>query len=360
MTKQSIGIGVIGTGFGSYVLVPAFKALPGVTVLGVASKNSAHASKVASDLGIRFYSSSHELLQDPMINVVAIALPPAEHSAVVFEAVKAGKHVFCEKPMALHIADARLMMEAAKKANIVHMVDFEFREFPEVCAFRSIVQSGALGTIQSVLAEWSVGTWADASRPWSWKCDLEQGGGVLTALGIHMLDLLEFTVGPFRSVCAKLSTSIAHRSLPNGTIRPVTAEDTAEIDLRFLSGISGNLRLSNVQTAGAGQWLTVIGTEKSVRVGSGNTHHYGQCFDLDERIQGVWKPIPLKTEIIDTEDGRIRAVRILASRFTDAIRTGNRDVRPSFLDGVRGQILLEAVRESHRLGTSVEILEPLA
>ncbi len=360
MTQKAIGIGVIGTGFGSYVLLPAFKAIPGVAIIGIASRDSTHAANAARVHDIRSYASYDELLRDPAIDAVVVALPPGEHPAIVHDAAKAGKHVFCEKPIALSTGDARRMVEAAQKAGIVHMVDFEFREFTEFCVFRRMLTSGALGALESVSAEWLVGTWADPTRSWSWKCDLAQGGGVLTALGIHMFDLLELAVGPMRSVHAKLSTCIDYRPLPNEQLRFVTAEDTAEIDLQFLSGISGTFRVSNVQTAGAGQWLTVIGTKKSIRVGSENTQHYGQSFDLDEKIDGAWKPISLQREVIDAEDGRIRAVRVLASRFIDAIRTGKRDIRPSFIDGLRMQIILDAVRESDRLGTSVEIAEPSA
>lgn len=360
MDGKTIGIGVIGAGFGSYVLVPAFKTLPDVTVVGIASRDSAHAEHAAREYALRAYSSYDELLQDPMIAAVAVALPPREHFGVVLESIRLGKHVFCEKPLALTVRSAHEMMQEAQKANIVHMVDFEFRELPEMRAFREIVHSGALGAIQSISSVWSVGTWSNPSRPWSWKCDLEQGGGVLTALGIHMLDLLEWIVGSIHSVQAVLSTHIVHRPLPSGEIRSVTAEDTAEIDLLFRSGLVGSLKVSNVETSGVGQWLTLHGDRKSVRVGSANAQHYGQSFDLDEKIDGVWQPIPLKREAIHTDDGRVRAVRVLALRFIDAIRTGNRDVRPSFIDGVRGQILLDAVRESYRLRTSVEIVEPLA
>jgi Oxidoreductase family, NAD-binding Rossmann fold/Oxidoreductase family, C-terminal alpha/beta domain len=154
------------------------------------------AREVASRLQIRrSLGDWREIVADPGIDALSIAVPPDLQAPIVLAAASAGKHVFREKPVATTVGQAREMLAAVEAARVVHAVDFIF---PEIAAWkeaRTILQSGTLGALRHVALSWRVETYTYRANRDSWKLRLEEGGGTLNTFASHSLSYLEWLFG---------------------------------------------------------------------------------------------------------------------------------------------------------------------
>ncbi len=355
-----IRIGVIGTGFGSLVHVPAFREIEGVQVVGIASRDPAHVKAAAEKFGIRAFASWQELVECTDIDAVSVALPAALHPEVVLAAIAKGKSVLCEKPLALKAHEVERMVLAAKKANIVAMVDFEFPEFPAWQKAKEILDSGELGALQSVSIEWTSSSWLDPKRPWSWNCDKEQGG-VMRALGIHSLHYLEWFCGSVSSLTADLIVTPMRRFDQSGFVHDITAENTAHLTMKLQKGITATVVISNVAQDGKGHVLTFHGERGTLVLRNSLRPGEWETFTLSEVRDGKHREIEVPSwSDKKFTDGRIPAFLSLASRFIKAVEKNNPSVRPSFADGLRAQLLLDTVFVSAAKKTWIDIPVPLS
>jgi len=200
-----LNIGVIGLGFGSQVHVPAFRRDPRCRVTAIAGRDKAKAAGVAERLSIE---SSHgdwrAIVENPDIDAVSIAVTPCEQAAIAIGALEAGKHVFCEKPVAANGAQAAGMIEAAMGKRAVHAVDFIFPELPLWIRARELIREGRVGEIRHAVVSWQVETYASKVKARSWKNDSTQGGGVLNNFVSHVVYNIEWLFGDIAAVSAAL------------------------------------------------------------------------------------------------------------------------------------------------------------
>ena len=148
----------------------------------------------------------------PDIDVVNIVTPNDSHRAIAEFAMAHGKHVLCEKPLALSAADAREMAEQSRRSKGTHMVGFNYRRCPAVLEAKKLIDEGAIGEILGFralyLQDWAM----PDGTPWSWRFGAkEAGSGALGDIGSHALDYALFLVGEVESVCAAAKTIVAHR-----------------------------------------------------------------------------------------------------------------------------------------------------
>jgi len=173
-----VRIGIVGLGFGRSVLIPAFRAVPNAEVVAVASRHDDRARSIAHECGIpRHFSSWQEMVSCPEVDAVCIATPPALHSDIAIASIGARKAVFCEKPLAVDSKDAGSMWAEARDSGLVHAVDFEFRHVPAWRFLKSLLQNGEAGALRSISINWTVSSWADPNRPWSWRSENSAGRG---------------------------------------------------------------------------------------------------------------------------------------------------------------------------------------
>jgi predicted dehydrogenase len=356
-----IGVGIIGTGFGRAVHVPGFLKVRGAVVVGVASGDPERARKVAEEFLLpKWFGTWQELVACPDVHAVSIATPPNLHEEIALAAFEAGKAVLCEKPLAMNATQAARMIEAASAVRGAHMVNFEFREIPAWRFLKELVEAGEAGTPRHVSIQWILQSWSDPGRPWSWRADHGVGGGTLGALGVHVLDYIEWLFGEVRSVSAHLSIRIPARSDATGAIRPVTAEDCCHILLELGDGMPVSAVISAVARQGKGHRVELYGEKKVLVLESTDLTDYGKGF-------GVWegsppgvrlrrRPLPdhLRNQR-SCGDGRLAPFVRLAQRFVDAVREGRLGVGPSFWEGLRAQVLMDAVREADRSRTWVRV-----
>ncbi|MEE2664904.1 MAG: Gfo/Idh/MocA family oxidoreductase [Myxococcota bacterium] len=230
----------MGSGFGARVHVPALRAA-GFEIAALVGREAARTERRAQRLSIpRALTSLDEALAIPGVDAVTVATPPAAHAPVVLAALAAGKHVICEKPFALDVAEAHAMLAAARTAGVVHRVGFVFRWAADRVLVARAIARGAIGRprFASLVSyvELVANTEQRVFPAWWWEAS--QGGGWLAASGSHAIDQIRVWLGEIESVSADL-TSLARR----GDV----SEDSFSLLFRTASGASGVLQ----QTGGA-------------------------------------------------------------------------------------------------------------
>jgi predicted dehydrogenase len=263
LTKQTIGVGVAGTGFIGPAHVEALRR-NGIQVLGLAEYNMETAQQKAAELGIpRCYGSLDDLLADPDIDVVHLATPNYLHHPHATAALLAGKHVVCEKPLAMNSSETGELVKLAAEKRLVTAVNFNIRMYPLAQQARSMVQNGELGDI-FVLQGSYLQDWLLFPTDWNWRLEPSLGGTLRAVgdIGSHWLDLLTFitslqveevfadfkTFHPIRRKPAKpLETFTGKLLTPEDYIdQPIHTEDYATIILHYENGVRGVLTVSQV------------------------------------------------------------------------------------------------------------------
>ena len=199
-----------------------------------------------------FARSTHEwraLVADPQVDLVAITTPNLMHAPMALAAIEAGKHVYCEKPLATTLDDAIAMTRAAEAAGIVTMVGFNYLKNPMMTIAREIVRGGEIGEVTGFRGVFGEDFMADPAAPFSWRCESRQAGGALADLGSHAIALARFLLGDVESVCGRLDTIHATRPLPGGGARAVEVDDQAAMLVRFADrGFTAGLQASWLAT----------------------------------------------------------------------------------------------------------------
>jgi predicted dehydrogenase len=248
---RDIGVGIIGTGFMGKTHGFAYRAVSGVFQLGlnpvlemVADNDREAGERAFKQLGFRRVTDNwKELVSDPKIQIVSITTPNFAHKEMSLAAIKAGKHVHCEKPIAPNADDARDMMEAAERANIVTQVGYNYVKNPLLELARQMVAAGELGEITGFRGIHAEDYMADPAVAYSWRVDPSGGGGAIADLGSHIIGVARFLLGPISEVNADLQTIIPDRPAGPGSTekKEVTVDDIARLLVRFERGCGGTI-----------------------------------------------------------------------------------------------------------------------
>ena len=279
-----LGVAIAGLGFGEKVHLPALRACAHTEAVALWHPRRERLQAACSGSGIAGYEDFDALLANPAVEAVVIATPPAARFDLARRALAAGKHLLLEKPVALHAEQVEELQRLAIRQRLTVAVDFEYRAVPLFQQLKALVASGALGELWLAKLDWLMSSRADASRPWSWYSQMEQGGGVLGALGSHAFDTLHWLVGPTRQLKAQLSTAIGERPLVGGGMAAVDAEDIAlaQLQLEDAAGrlVPAQLSLASVARAGRGYWIELYGSGGTAVLGSSNQADYVHGFGL--------------------------------------------------------------------------------
>lgn len=248
MRKPALNIGLIGTGFMGKTHVFGFATAPRVFDLPyepvlhtVADRSPELAEGAAVALGFAHASDDwRRLIDDPAIDVIDITAPNALHKEMALAAIAAGKHVYCEKPLAPSAAEALEMTEAAEAAGITTQVGFNYLCNPMLALAREMIAAGELGEIRGYRGLHAEDYMADPASPWTFRHD-PAGGGALADIGSHALATAEYLLGPITEVMGDCVTLIASRPDGKGGARPVEVDDLGRAFLRFASGAQGSI-----------------------------------------------------------------------------------------------------------------------
>jgi predicted dehydrogenase len=268
----TVRIGIIGSGFARRVQLPALALVPGARATAVASGRRANAEAVAREFGLpHVFDDGVELARSPDVDLVIVSSPPDSHARYAIAALEAGKHVLCEKPMALDAFEAAQMVGAAeRRPDRLAWMDHELRYEPNRRRVRELISSGAIGEVRHV--ELSLkpylrgdGRPQTSEAPWTWWFDAARGGGILGAVGSHLIDLCRFWTGSeVAHVAGVAQAFVPERRDEAGALRPVTADDFASAVLQLGSGAVATVTLSAVAHHGfphSGHLAQITGSE---------------------------------------------------------------------------------------------------
>ena len=258
---SEIGAAVVGTGFIGVVHVEALRRL-GVQVHGVVGSSQDRAKVRSRELGLPpAYESFKAMLADPRVEVVHITSPNHLHHEHASAALRAGKHVVCEKPLAMTAVESAELLQLAEQSGRVHAVNFNLRFYPLCRHVRGLVKQGELGDIRLISGHY-LQDWLLLDTDWNWRLEPELGGGLraVADIGSHWMDLTTFLAGKrITSVMADLATFIKTRRRPAGPVetfatdhggktvaREIHTEDSAMILLRYEDETRGALTVSQV------------------------------------------------------------------------------------------------------------------
>lgn len=286
MTKR-LNIGLIGSGFMGQAHADAFRrvatlyrdlpAVPHLAMIADATEDLARAA--AKRFGFeRATGDWRALVGDPGVDVVDITSPNLMHAEMALAAIAAGKHVYCEKPLAVTLAEAEAMTEAAKKAGVKTMVAFNNIKTPAAMLAKMLIEAGDIGEPMRFRGWFDQGFYNDPDLPFSWRLTRrEAGSGALGDLGSHVISVAQYLMGEAESVVAAEQTFFPTRPLPQGGSgyaaragegaprAAVENEDQIQALIRFRSGAGGVIEASRVAAGKVfGVYWEVSGTKGTI------------------------------------------------------------------------------------------------
>jgi predicted dehydrogenase len=354
--QSPVRIGIIGAGAVSdYHHVPAIRLDSRAVLVAACDANSQLLDKRRSDWQISKLSTQPEAIcSDPEVDAIVIATPNYTHRPIAMEAIRHGKHVFCEKPLGLNAGEVCEMYRKAREAGVVHMTAFTYRFAPAMRYLKHLVASGSLGEPRHFRSQRFL-DWPETS--WGWRQYQKlAGAGDLFDMTIHRIDMAIDLLGPIAEVCGALARFAPRDQTASGErCEPSDVDDWSSIIGHFACGATGvwegTTLAKGYHRKGFGhEWAEVNGAEgsavyqlhtpNSILVGK-----TGQDLASVEVPKSFLKP---KSSPRDPAEGEPATVfrYDLIWEFVSAI-VESRAAVPSFLDGLNAQIVADAVIESH-------------
>jgi predicted dehydrogenase len=368
-------VAIFGTGFIGRVHLDALRRLEAVEIAGIADPNIEAARRLGEGFGVATITADYrEILRDPAIDAVHICTPNALHFSMAKEALEAGKHVACEKPLATSVREARELVALAAQKGLRNCVCHNLRYYPMVQQLRRMREAGELGEILSVQGGYSQ-DWLLYDTDWNWRIDSQAGGAsrCMADIGSHWFDMAEHVTGlRVTSLVADLQTFHATRKQPKHSVEsfankllgpedyivtPVSTEDFGTVLFHMGARARGSVVASQVSAGRKNRLHIEVYGSKA-----------GAAWD-QERPNELWighrdtgNQIILKDPALLTPEARAYAdlpgghtegyddaFKQLFRRFYASIATpGLTPEYPQFADGLRQLVILDAELESHR------------
>jgi predicted dehydrogenase len=365
-----IRVGIIGTGgISGYTHMPGLRLIPGVEIAALCDTDAAALARRAAEYGITHtFTDYHDLIGSGLVDAVVITTPNKFHAPAALAAVQAGKHVMCEKPIALDFPEALRMYRAAEAAGVVHMTAFTYRFVPAMRYVEHlVVDQGALGRPLHFRAQ-RFQDWGDDWIGWR-QYKATAGSGELGDMGAHRIDYAHMLIGPIARVVGDTRLFRPDRRAKDGQPRPpADVEDWVAFITEFESGVTGVFEMTKLaagrQSGGpALDYVEINGEEASI-VYRLNTPHQIEFGRLGGQMEIVpvpeeWLKVPGSPRDPHAGDPLTVFRYDQSFAFISAIREG-RPAVPSFYDGARCQAVVDAILRSAetRQWVDVPIVEP--
>jgi predicted dehydrogenase len=350
---RPVRVAIVGTGGMANRHAELFGQIPGVQLVAACDIDRARVETYATKHGIPatgIYTDFAQLLRECPCDAVSNVTPDAFHASLSIQALRAGKHVLCEKPLGLDHTETRRMVAAAKKAGTVALVNFSYRDWPAIQAITARVHAGEIGELRHVEASY-LQTWLTApiwgewstTPGWLWRLSTKHGSkGVLGDVGVHIVDFATYPAGPIKKVFAQLKT---FPKAPKNRIGeyPLDANDSAVLNVEFANGALGTIHTTRFATGHANRLaLKLHGTKGALSFDSDlGTDTYRACLGKDAAT-ATWK------------DLRAQPTPNNHTRFIHAIRSGTAE-QPDFARGHQIQCVLDACFISSASGRPVTV-----
>jgi predicted dehydrogenase len=378
LPARRLGIGMLGYGFMGKVHSNAFLKIPYSfdepaaypELVAMCGRDKARVADVAARLRYRGYYTDWKLmLEDPDIQILDVCTPDDRHRALSIAAAEAGKHVICEKPLAMTVDDAAAMLEAVTKAGVKHMCCFNYRFIPAVRLARDLLERGAIGRVYHFRGRYLQEPGHDPASPIedAWYASGTRSG-ILLGIGSHIIDMARYLLGEITSVSGLVSTWNTSRANRAGEVETVTADEGNLALVQFASGAAGTLESSGVATGHKNQHTWEI-----------NGSQGSMCWDLEDPnhllVYSDAAPAPdvrgFASVSVTTGDHPLQTIYLppghnagweyghvhALNHFVDCV-VNDKLVAPygaTFEDGYRAQVIMDAVVRSSKTGQRIDL-----
>jgi predicted dehydrogenase len=363
--QRPIRVGLVGAGsartWAARAHVPALMALPDAVITAVATTREESAESAARLTGAEHaFTDGRALAEHPDVDVVAVVVKVPAHYDLVSAAVAAGKHVYCEWPLGVDLAQARELCDMATRAGVIHMIGLQGRQSPELLTGRDLIADGLIGRVLSCDMRHSTGHRGGArvTADAVWGLDRKMGRSLLTIQGGHSLDALANTLGArFKGLSALVATRTPRATVvETGRQVRVDTPDQVVIAGELEGEVPAAVHLQGGAPELEGFCIEVHGDRGVLRI-SGPGAHNSELV-LESIIDGAVIRIPPATQYLRISAEELpnpvgNVARQYASLF-DQIRTGQL-TGPSFVDAVAVHELLQSVQEASDIGRYLSV-----
>jgi len=349
MASDQLRVGVIGLGFGQYH-VRGYQACRDVVVASICSRTAETAQRVARDYDIAETHADYRAVLDRKdIDAVSVCTPVHLHQRMVTEALEAGKHVLCEKPLGLTAAEAKEMLECAGRSGLVHMTNFGWRFNGPAFRMKSLLEEQYIGRVYHLNARYMMGYRASPRKEHSWReRRLEAGLGAMGDLGVHLIDMTRWWIGEFEQVSAMMHTLIPRRPSPDaGRMEDSELEDACAFVARMEGGVQAVFHVSRCALCTDYIHIDIHGSNGALQ--------FEFVRDaMKARLKGG-KGLRSKLRTLQIP-ARLRSIRSPQHHFVKAIRSGE-EANPGFLEGFKAQQVADAVIASEKRKAWISCVE---
>lgn len=380
---KPIRTAIVGTGFMGRVHLEAVRRTEGVEVAAVVGRRKDAAEKLGAAFSVSTITSDYnQVLRDPAVDAVHICTPNAQHFSMTKDALQAGKHVLCEKPLAISVNEAEELVSLADKKGLRNCVCHNLRYYPMVQQMRCLREAGELGEILVVQGTYSQ-DWLLYDTDWNWRVDAKASGPsrCMADIGSHWFDLAEHLTGlRVTSLCANLQTFHKTRKQPKHSVEtfankllgpgdyvetPVETEDFGAVVFQMGARTRGSMTASQVSAGRKnGFRMEIYGSKSSV---AWNQERPDELW-VGHRDTGnsviIKDPsllMPAARSFADLPGGHSEGYddtfKQVFRRFYGSILSPRPPEYPQFADGWRQLVILDAVLESHRTRRWVDVPE---
>ncbi|KKB03206.1 Gfo/Idh/MocA family protein [Pantoea anthophila] len=377
--KDNLNIGLIGSGFMGQAHADAYRRAAMIypdlpkrpRLYALADQTQALADANAVRFGAdKAYGDWRDLINDPQVDVVDITSPNHLHFEMALAAIAAGKHVYCEKPLAVSSQEALQMTLAAEQAGVKTMVAFNNIKTPAALLAKQIIERGDIGTPIRFRGTFDQGFYNDPALPWSWRCSKSLGGsGSLGDLGAHTLSIAQFLMGEISEVTASAQTYLRQRPVPQldagyasrideqAEWREVENDDQVQCLVSFESGATGVIEASRLAAGRIfGVFWEVSGTEGTLYM-DGERFNELQVYRFsDDRHDRGFKILYAGSQIpaysgffgFDFGGGGLGYFDVKVIEVHDLVQgvCSDGDCYPNFAFGLQNQQILTAIEQS--------------
>jgi len=349
--SRPVRVAIIGTGLMAHTHVRLFRQVRGCFLAAACDIDRARVDTFCREHHIpAAFTSVADLLAKSHCDAVSIVAPDAQHAPLALQCLRAGKHVLCEKPLALNATDARRMATAARRAGVVHLVNFSYRNWPCLHAAAELVHRGRLGDLRHVeanyLQSWLLqDTWGDWRKTpgFLWRLSSRHGSkGVLGDIGVHIVDFATYPAGPIKKVFAQLQV---YAKAPRNRIGPYRfdANDSAVLNVEFANGALGTIHTTRWAGGHVNRlYLKISGTLGSLEIDSERSTTSVRICAGRDLAKARWREV------------RAKPVPDIHHRFIAAIRSSGTE-QPDFDRGAEVQKVLDASFQSAARGRPVKV-----
>lgn len=347
---MNVRVGLVGTsGWSEFSYLQNLEDFELGKFVSISGRNEERLNELADKYSIEHrFTDWRELINSGTVDAIVVATPDRLHHDIVLEAVRAGLHVMCEKPLAMNLKDAQEMFHAVNGTNLIHNVMFTWRNLPLFRRVKEVLESKALGDIYHFDIRFNMG-WA-SDLEYQWRLDGDEGTGALGDLGVHEIDLIHWLLGPVTSVYADTEHSVT-RKKSGVAVTPIN--DSAVMVLELANGAKGIATVSVVFEQGdrnMDQRIMIYGSEGSLE-GTLITEgaeagmklwlgKKGGTTEVEELGTDAWSH--MKRELV--------GVRQFVANVASGKQSG-----PDFGDGLAAQRVLEAAFESDRTNKRIAL-----